>query len=103
LFFSVADLVVQPYRSATQSGVTQIAYHYEKPMLVTDVGGLSEIVPDRKCGYVVRPEPEYIANAIADFFDNDRKSQFTEGVRQEKEKFTWDKMTKAIIEVYKNC
>ena len=76
LFFSVADLVVQPYKSATQSGVTQIAFHFEKPMLVTDVGGLREIVPDGKCGYVVKPEPEYIADAIVDYFDNNRKDSF---------------------------
>jgi len=100
VFFSVADLVVQPYRSATQSGVTQIAFYFEKPMLVTDVGGLREIVADQKCGYVVKPEVDAIANAIVDFFDNNRKGVFTEGVRQEKEKFSWDKMTKAIIEVY---
>ena len=103
LFFSAADLVVQPYKTATQSGVTQIAYYFEKPMLVTDVGGLREIVPDGKCGYVVKPEPEFIAEAIIDFFDNNRKAQFTEGVRQEKEKFSWEKMTEAIIEVYDNC
>ncbi len=100
VFFSAADLVVQPYRSATQSGVTQIAFYFEKPMLVTDVGGLREIVADQKCGYVVKPEVDAIANAIVDFFDNNRKEVFTEGVRQEKEKFSWDKMTKAIIEVY---
>jgi glycosyltransferase involved in cell wall biosynthesis len=100
LFFGAADLVVQPYKSATQSGVTQIAYFFEKPMLVTDVGGLREIVPDGKCGYVVKPEPGAIADAIADFFDNNRKELFTEGVRSEKEKFSWDKMTKAIMEVY---
>ena len=57
LFFSIADLVVQPYKTATQSGVTQIAFYFEKPMLVTDVGGLREIVPDGKCGYVVKPDP----------------------------------------------
>jgi glycosyltransferase involved in cell wall biosynthesis len=103
LFFSIADLVVQPYKTATQSGVTQIAYYFEKPMLVTDVGGLREIVQDGKCGYVVKPEPKLIADAITDFFFNDRKAIFTEGVRQEKEKFSWDKMTKAIIEVYSKC
>jgi glycosyltransferase involved in cell wall biosynthesis len=102
LFFSVADLVVQPYKSATQSGVTQIAYYFEKPMLVTDVGGLREIVPDQKCGYVVKPEAGAIADAIVDFFENDRKKAFTEGVKQEKEKFSWDKMTKAIGEVYRS-
>jgi D-inositol-3-phosphate glycosyltransferase len=103
LFFSVADIVVQPYKSATQSGVTQIAFHFEKPMLVTDVGGLSEIVTAGKCGYVVKPEPAYISEAILDYFENNRKGLFTEGVKQEKEKFSWDKMTKAIFEVYDLC
>jgi D-inositol-3-phosphate glycosyltransferase len=103
LYFSVADLVVQPYRSATQSGVTQIAFHYEKPMLVTDVGGLREIVTDRVCGYVVSPEPEEIAEAIIDFFENNRHESFVEGVRKEKDKFSWDKMTASIIEVYNIC
>ena len=102
LFFSAADLVVQPYRSATQSGVTQIAYHFEKPMLVTDVGGLSEIVIDGKCGYVVPPEPDKIADAVDDFFTNNRQEFFTEGVKEEKAKFTWDRLTTSIMEVYNN-
>ncbi|MBE3085771.1 MAG: glycosyltransferase [Bacteroidetes bacterium] len=101
LFFSVADLVVQPYKTATQSGVTQIAFHFEKPMLVTDVGGLREIVPDGKCGYVVKPESIYIAEAIIDYFDNNRKGQFTEGVKLEKEKFSWNRMTDSIVEVFR--
>jgi glycosyltransferase involved in cell wall biosynthesis len=100
LFFSIADLVVQPYKSATQSGVTQIAFYFEKPMLVTDVGGLKEIVPDGKCGYVVKPDAKSISEAIIDFFDNRRLEQFTEGVKREKKKFSWDKMTGAIMEVY---
>lgn len=98
--FCAADLVVQPYRSATQSGVTQIAYHFEKPMLVTDVGGLSEIVPDGKCGYVVKSEPVSIANAIIDYFSNNRKEEFTKNVREEKAKFTWDKLTESIKLIY---
>lgn len=102
-FFSGADIVVQPYKTATQSGVTQIAFHFEKPMLVTDVGGLREIVADGKCGYVVKPESEAITAALIDYFDNSRKEQFTAGVKQEKEKFSWDKMTKAILEVYQKC
>jgi D-inositol-3-phosphate glycosyltransferase len=101
LFFSAADLVVQPYKSATQSGVTQIAYQYEKPMLVTDVGGLSEIVPNGKCGYVVDPEPSVIADSVFDFFQNKMQDKFIEGVKKEKEKFAWNKMTAAIIEVYR--
>jgi D-inositol-3-phosphate glycosyltransferase len=99
-FFSCADLVVQPYRSATQSGVTQIAYHFGKPMLVTDVGGLREIVPDRRCGYVVEPDQISIFNAISDYFENNRKDEFTRNVIKEKEKFSWKRMISSIIEVY---
>ena len=101
LFFSATDLVVQPYKTATQSGVTQIAFHFEKPMLVTDVGGLREIVPDGKCGYVVKPDPIEITEAILDYFDNKRKALFTEGVKREKDKFSWDKMTASIIGVFR--
>jgi len=102
-FFSGADIVVQPYKTATQSGVTQIAFHFEKPMLVTDVGGLREIVADGKCGYVVKPESGAITAALIDYFENSRKEQFTAGVKQEKEKFSWDKMTDSILEVYNRC
>ncbi|MDD2286663.1 MAG: glycosyltransferase, partial [Paludibacter sp.] len=75
-YFSVADIVAQPYRSATQSGVSQIAYHYENPMLVTDVGGLAEIVPHNKVGYVVDVNPDKIADALVDFFANKRAEEF---------------------------
>jgi glycosyltransferase involved in cell wall biosynthesis len=102
-FFSGADLVVQPYKSATQSGVTQIAYHFDKPMLVTDVGGLKEIVLHEKCGYVVQPDPKIIADAIIDYFDNNRKSAFTKCVQKEKERFSWNKMTDSVTEVFYKC
>lgn len=98
-FFSAADLVVQPYRSATQSGVTQIAYHFGKPMLVTDVGGLGEIVRDGECGYVVNPDPESVAAAIRDFFTNSRNEEFSAAVNREKSRFTWDKMTASVINI----
>jgi glycosyltransferase involved in cell wall biosynthesis len=100
LFFSAADLVVQPYKSATQSGVTQIAYHFDKPMLVTDVGGLNEIVSHQKGGYVVSPDAKGIAAAIADYFENNRKATFTDCVRKEKERFSWKNMTDSITEVF---
>jgi glycosyltransferase involved in cell wall biosynthesis len=103
LFFSVADLIVQPYKSATQSGVTQIAYHFEKPMLVTDVGGLKEIVPHGRCGYVVNTDPKEIADAVTDFFENDRKEIFIRNVREEKKKYSWSLMTDSIMEVYNKC
>jgi glycosyltransferase involved in cell wall biosynthesis len=99
-FFSAADIVAQPYRSATQSGVTQVAYHFEKPMIVTNVGGLSEIVPNGKCGYVVEPNPDAIYKAISDFFDNNRAQEFTENVKEEKKKYLWSAMTASLIEVY---
>ena len=103
LFFSVADLVVQPYKSATQSGVTQIAFQYDRPMLVTDVGGLKEIVQDEKCGYVVKPDPQEIADAIFDYFENARKQAFTECVRKEKKRFSWDRMSDSVTEVFYKC
>jgi D-inositol-3-phosphate glycosyltransferase len=101
LFFGASSLVVQPYRSATQSGVTQIAFHFEKPMLVTDVGGLREIVSDKQSGYVVKPEVGCISEAIIDYFDNNRESDYVVNVKKEKERFSWDKMTRSILEVYR--
>ena len=94
-YFSAASLVVQPYRSATQSGVTQVAYHFNKPMVVTNVGGLAEIVPDGICGYVVEPEPEAIAGAITDFFTGDEE-RFKEGIEEQKKLYTWERMTEAL-------
>lgn len=95
-FFSAADIIVQPYITATQSGVTQIGYHFEKPMLVTDVGGLAEIIPDGKAGYVVKPEPKAVKDALMDFFENNRADYFIEGVKEEKKKYAWARMTEAV-------
>lgn len=99
-YFSVADLVVQPYKSATQSGVTQIGYHFENPMLVTNVGGLSEIIPDQKIGYVVEPNEIAIADAILDFYQNKRQKEFEKNIKEEKKKFSWENMVNAISKVY---
>ena len=95
-YFSVADLVAQPYRSATQSGVSQIAYHFEKPMLVTNVGGLSEIIPNGKVGYVVELEIKQISDAMVDFFTNQRSEKMIANIKIEKTKFLWSRMTDAI-------
>jgi len=95
-YFSVADIVAQPYRTATQSGVSQIAYHFEKPMLVTNVGGLAEIVPHGKVGYVVDVEPAQIADALVDFYENKRANEFIENIKTEKLKYAWSQMTEAI-------
>lgn len=95
-YFGAADIIVQPYKSATQSGVTQIAYHFEKPMIVTNVGGLAEIVPNGKAGYVVEPDEKEIADAIVDFFGNNRQDEFKEGLLFEKRKYAWSNMTKSV-------
>lgn len=98
VFFSAADLVVQPYRTATQSGISQIAYHFEQPMVVTKVGGLPEIVTDGVSGYVVEPEPGAIAAAITDFFEHQREDSFREGVRLEKERFSWEYLGEQLLD-----
>ena len=95
-YFCVADIIVQPYKHATQSGVTQIAYHFEKPMLVTDVGGLKEIVPHNKVGYVTNPNEQDVADALVDFYENNRYEAFLIGVKEEKKKYTWEKMIECI-------
>lgn len=100
LYFSAADMIVQPYKTATQSGVTQIGYHFNKPMLVTNVGGLAEIIPDGKIGYVVEPESSAIANALVDFYENERMSTFESNVEEEKKKYSWSNMVNAFLSVY---
>lgn len=97
-YFAAADLIVQPYKSATQSGVTQIAYQFEKPMLVTNVGGLSEIVPDGKVGYVVEPNADAVAAGMLRFLND--KPDFTTGILEEKRKYQWSEMTKALMSLY---
>jgi len=98
-YFCAADLIVQPYKNATQSGVSQIAYHFERPMLVTDVGGLAELIPDGEVGYVVPPKPQAIADALVDFYQNQREAEFTAGVQERKKEFSWSEMVKALKEV----
>lgn len=89
LYFSAADVIVQPYRSATQSGITQVAYHFEKPMVVTDVGGLAEVVPHGKTGFVTTPNPTKIADAILAFYQEDSLPNLQENIAAEKQKYSW--------------
>ena len=98
-YFSAADLVVQPYRSATQSGITQIAYHFEKPMVVTNVGGLPEVVPDGKTGFVTGPEPRAIADAIIRFYE-EGISDLEIHLKEEKKKYSWAEFVRGIFELY---
>lgn len=101
LYFSAADLVVQPYKSATQSGVTQIAYHFNKPMIVTDVGGLKEMVPDTKVGFVVPTEPRAIADAMLRFFEENWSDKMVEQIEIEKEKYSWEILTNNFLSFLK--
>lgn len=98
-YFGVADLIVQPYRTATQSGVTQVAFHFEKPCLVTNVGGLGEIIHDGKMGYAVDPQVDAIANSMLDYYQNDRQEAFTKYLIKEKELYGWDIMAQAFYRI----
>ena len=98
-YFCAADLILQPYKNATQSGVSQIAYHFERPMLVTDVGGLAELIPAGVVGYVVPPRPAAIADAVVDFYAQQREEAFGAGVREQKKQFSWPVMVAALKEV----
>jgi glycosyltransferase involved in cell wall biosynthesis len=97
-YFSAADLVVQPYKSATQSGISQLAYHFEKPMVVTNVGGLPEIVENCKSGYVVNVNPDEIAKAILDFYATEKEKEFVERVREKKKEFSWHTFVNKMLD-----
>jgi len=99
-YFCAADVVVQPYVSATQSGVAQIAFHFGRPVITTNVGGLAEIVPDGVAGLVVPPEDaRALAAAIIRYFEEGMEEALSEGVLREREKYSWDRLYKAIEEL----
>ena len=97
-YLCAADVVIQPYRNATQSGVTPLAYHFEIPMIVTNVGGLPSLVPDGKVGLIAEPNPESIAQKIEAFF-NIGADQFIPALLEEKKKYSWDVMVNEILEL----
>lgn len=88
-YFSACDLVVQPYKHATQSGVTQIAYHFNKPMVITNVGGLEEFVPDNEVGFVVNANDKDVASAINKFYVEKKEIEFVNNIIRIKEKYSW--------------
>lgn len=100
-YFSAADYLVLPYRSATQSGVTQIAYQFATPMVVTDVGGLAEIVPDGRVGYLCQPTPDSIADAMERIAEGDNLDRLYRNCLVERERFSWEEMCSRIEEVYR--
>lgn len=99
-YFSTADCVVLPYKTATQSGVTQICYNFCTPVIVTRVGGLAEIVPDGRVGYVCEPTKEGVRNAIESIYEGDRLQRFSEAMQEERKRFTWEAMCDKIEELY---
>ncbi len=98
-YFCSADVIVQPYRHATQSGITQIAYQFNKPMIVTNVGGLPELVPNGKAGLCAEPNAKSIADAILDFFANNLAKKFEQGISEEKRKFSWLSFAESVLAV----
>ena len=95
-YFSAADVVVLPYKTASQSGIVQIAYHFDTPVIVSNVGGLPEIVDEGKTGYCVEPNSNAFAKAIKAFYENDNISEMNSNISQYKSQFSWDAMVKAI-------
>jgi glycosyltransferase involved in cell wall biosynthesis len=96
-YLSASDFVIQPYKNATQSGVTPLAYHFEKPMLVTNVGGLANLVPHLKVGIVTEPNADSIAAGIMKLYELG-ETHFLKHLCEEKKKFSWEHLTAAILE-----
>jgi glycosyltransferase involved in cell wall biosynthesis len=97
IYFSAADAVVLPYLSATQSGIAQIAYNFDTPVIVTQVGGLAEVVHDNRTGFVVPPhDPDALAQAILRFYRDGKQRVFSDAVRQEKVKYSWDALVSTV-------
>lgn len=99
-YFSAVDCVVLPYKSATQSGVTQICYNFCTPVIVTRVGGLAEIVPDDRVGYVAEPTVDGIRDALERIYEGDNLTRFTQNMAVERTRFSWGAMCDRIEELY---
>jgi D-inositol-3-phosphate glycosyltransferase len=99
-YFCASNLVAQTYRHATNSGVTMVGFYYERPMLVTNTGGLAEIVPDGKCGYVVENDVALISDKILDYFEKHREAEFVPQVIAEKKKYEWRSFIGALTGLY---
>lgn len=99
-YFSVADCVVLPYKTATQSGVTQICYNFCTPVIVTNVGGLAEIVPDDRVGYVCEPSVDGVADALERIYEGNTIERFAENMTEERKRFSWSAMCDAIEKIY---
>jgi len=97
-YFQIADVVVLPYRTATQSGIVQVAYNFEKPVIVTNVGGLPEVVKDGETGYLVSGE---VSGAVSKFYDERDTTDFAENIRKQNAEFGWEKLVLVIENIGK--
>lgn len=96
-YFCAADVMVLPYVTATQSGIIQMAYHYNKPVIATEVGGLPEVVPDNRTGFIVPPKKsDALAKAILRFYQEDKEAEFSANIEEEKKKYDWHYIVNAI-------
>lgn len=99
-YFSAADVVVLPYKDATQSGIIQIANNFKKPVIATDVGGLGEIIHNGENGYIVEKEnPKKLAEAIKKFYEEKKEEEFSKNIQKESEKYSWEKFVEGIMEM----
>lgn len=99
-YFSAADLVIQTYKTASQSGVSQMAYHFECPILVTDVGGLGEVVLHEQTGYVSDKDPARIAQHVSDYFQSKKMDAFQKKMQSEKHKYSWSSFTEEVLGLF---
>jgi glycosyltransferase involved in cell wall biosynthesis len=97
VYFSAADVVIQPYKSATNSGVSMVSYFYNKPIISTNVGGLAEIVIHQKTGLLCNPEPSSIADAILEFLKNNNFQQYENEIIEFKKRFSWESFVTNIL------
>jgi len=99
-YFSACDVVVLPYKSATQSGIVQIANNFNKPMISTNVGGLSEVIKDGETGYLVEKEdPQQLADAILKYYNENKEKEISDKIRIERENYSWNKFAKGMMEL----
>ena len=101
IFFSASDVCVLPYRTATQSGIVGIAYHFEIPVIVTNVGGLAEMVEENKTGLIVKhTEPAEISDKLKHYFENNLKDKFIPFIKKYKSKYSWNVFANMIVNLY---
>lgn len=101
-YFSACDVVILPYRSATQSGIVQIAVNFNKPVIATDVGGLAEVIVDSESGYIIEKEnPKALAIAINKFYKEEKEIPFANNIKKISEKYSWKNFVDGIMELIK--